>query len=109
VATLSSQSDSVLSLYRTLISLRNSNAALNTGQIEEVASKSNILRYQRSDGEQRFAILLNLSESHGEAPIAVGHVLASTHMDRSGEAVESSLSLRPYEGLVVKLAASAKQ
>ena len=35
VATLSGQSDSVLSLYRTLIGLRNSNAALNTGRVEK--------------------------------------------------------------------------
>ena len=50
VATLSGQSDSVLSLYRTLIGLRNANAALNTGRVEDVASNGKILRYERVDG-----------------------------------------------------------
>jgi len=102
VATLSAQSDSVLSLYRALISLRNSNAALNSGNVEGVASNGHVLRYERVDEEQRFAILLNLSESSEEAPIPAGRILASTHMDRSGDAVESSLSLRPFEGVIVK-------
>ena len=85
VATLSGQSESVLSLYRALISLRNSNAALNAGAIEHVASDGRILRYERVDGEQRFAILLNLNEGKEEASVA-GQIVVSTYMDR-GEAV----------------------
>jgi glycosidase len=49
VATLSGQSDSVLSLYRTLIGLRNGNAALNSGRVEGVASNGHVLRYERVD------------------------------------------------------------
>ena len=104
VATLSGESDSMLSLYRTLIGLRNSNGALNSGRVEGVASTGHVLRYERVDEEQRFAILLNLSESKEEVPTAAGHILASTHMDRSGDAVETTLSLRPFEGAIVKLA-----
>ena len=66
VATLSSQSDSMLSLYRTLIGLRNANPALHIGRVESVASNGKVLRYERVDGEQRFAIVLNLSESAEE-------------------------------------------
>jgi alpha-glucosidase len=104
VATLSGQSDSMLSLYRTLIGLRNSNAALNSGQVEGVISTGRVLRYERVDEAQRFVILLNLSESKEEAPISTGHILASTHMDRSGDAVETTFSLRPFEGVIVRLA-----
>jgi alpha-glucosidase len=104
VATLTVQSDSMLSLYRTLIGLRNSNATLNSGHVEGVASTGHILRYERVDEKQRFAILLNLSESTEEASIAAGHILVSTHMDRSGNAVEDNLSLRSFEGIIVKLA-----
>jgi alpha-glucosidase len=103
VATLATQSDSVLSLYRTLIGLRNANAALNIGRVEGVASNGKVLRYERVDGEQRFAILLNLSENIEDAATTTGDILASTHMDRSGEVVASSLSLRPFEGVIVKL------
>jgi alpha-glucosidase len=103
VAALSSQTDSVLSLYRALIRLRNENAALHTGRVELVASDGHILRYERFENEQRFSILLNLSESTEEAASAAGQILLSTHMDRSREAVGASISLRPFEGVIVKL------
>src|ERR1700744_3722315 len=97
VATLSNQSDSILSLYRTLIGLRNSNAALNSGRVEGVASSGQILRYERVDDGQRFVILLNFNESQVEAPIGSGTIVVSTHMDRSGDAVASRISLRGSE------------
>jgi alpha-glucosidase len=102
VATLSGQSDSVLSLYRTLIGLRNGTAALNSGRVEGVASDGHTLRYERVDDGQRFAVLLNFNQTYEEAPIAAGQIIASTHMDRSGD-VESRVSLRPFEGVVIKL------
>jgi alpha-glucosidase len=104
VATLSSQSDSVLSLYRTLIGLRNANSALNVGRVEGVASDGKVLRYERVDGEQRFSIMLNLSEGTEEASVGAGHIVASTHMDQSGVAVQDSISLRAFEGVLIKLA-----
>jgi alpha-glucosidase len=103
VATLSGQSDSVLSLYRTLIRLRNGTAALNSGRVEGVESSGHILRYDRVDDGQRFTILLNFNQSHDAAAIAAGHIIVSTHMDRSGDAVESRVSLRPFEGAVIQL------
>lgn len=103
VAALSGQSDSVLSLYRTLIGLRNSHTALNTGRVEKVSSDGKVLCYDRVDEKERLAILLNLSEGKEEAATAAGHVLVSTHMDRSGEAVTSRLSLRAFEGVIVEL------
>src|SRR5580704_8062163 len=103
VTTLSSQSDSMLSLYRTVIGLRNANPALHIGRVEGVASDGKILRYERVDGDQRFAIMLNLSEDTEGAVSAAGHIVASTHMDRDGEVVQSSLSLRPFEGVIVEL------
>jgi alpha-glucosidase len=103
VAALSGQSESILSLYRKLIDLRRSNAALNTGGVENVASDGNVLRYERFDGKQRFAVLLNLGEGKEKAAIAPGEILCSTHMDRSGEV--AAVSLRPFEGVVVRVTA----
>ena len=103
VTTLSGQSDSVLSLYRALIGLRSSNAALNTGRVEKVSSDGKILSYDRFDEKERFAIAFNLSDGQEEAATAAGHILVSTHMDRSGEAVGSSVSLRAFEGVIVEL------
>jgi alpha-glucosidase len=109
VATLSRQSDSVLSLYRTLIGLRNANPALNVGRVEGVASIGTVLRYERVDGDQRFAVMLNLSEGTEEVETDAGHIVASTHMDRSEEAVGPSISLRPFEGVIVKLVDSTRE
>ena len=104
VATLSGQSESVLSLYRTLIGLRNGTAALNSGRVEGVAGNGHVLRYERVDDGQRLAILLNLGESTEEASIGGGYIVGSTHLDRAGGAVETTLSLRSFEGVIVKLA-----
>jgi alpha-glucosidase len=93
----------VLSLYRRLIRLRNGNAALNSGGVEGVSSKGNVLGYERVDGEQRFSVLLNFNDRREEAPIGGGRIVASTHMDRSGEVVEGNVSLRAFEGVVVKV------
>jgi hypothetical protein len=75
---------------------------LNSGRVAGVASDGGILRYERVDDGQRFAILLNFNQSQEEAPIGGGHIVVSTHMDRSGDAVESRVSLRPFEGVVVR-------
>jgi alpha-glucosidase len=103
VATLSRQSDSVLSLYRRLIGLRDANPALNVGRVEGVASNGKVLRYERVDGDQRLAIMLNLSEGTEEVGVDAGHIVVSTHMDRAGEPVVSSVSLRPFEGVIVSV------
>ena len=34
--------------------------------------------------------------------IAAGQIVASTHMDRAGDAVESRVSLRAFEGVVIR-------
>jgi hypothetical protein len=47
--------------------------------------------------------MLNLSEGMEEAGVDAGHIVASTHMDRSGEMAGAGISLRPFEGAIVKL------
>jgi alpha-glucosidase len=104
VATLSKQSDSVLSLYRALIGLRNANSALNVGRVEGVASDGKVLRYQRVDRDQRFSIMLNFTEDTEEAAVDAGYIVASTHMDRLVNPVQESISLRAFEGVLIKVA-----
>ena len=108
VAALSQAKDSTLSLYRELIRLRNANAALHSGGVRAVRANGDLLYYERipvSDQteEQRFAVLLNFGQSEQTAPLGGGEILASTQMDRAGEAVGSSVLLRPLEGLLIKL------
>jgi len=75
---------------------------LNSGRVEGVASDGKVLRYERVDREQRFSIRLNLSDGVEEAGVDAGHIVASTHMDRSGEAVQRSVLLRAFEGVIVR-------
>ncbi|HTZ57273.1 MAG TPA: alpha-amylase family glycosyl hydrolase [Acidobacteriaceae bacterium] len=102
VAVLSRERDSLLSLYRELIRLRTFQAALHGGSVREVASNGPVLRYERVEGTERFAVLLNLSAAKEEAAVAAGRIAISTHMDRE-EAVEGRVLLRPFEGVVVDL------
>jgi alpha-glucosidase len=103
VAVLSGERASVLSLYRRLIGLRNGNAALHCGGVEGVASKGNVLGYERVAGEQRFSVLLNFNEGGAEGMVGDGEIVVSTHLDRSGEAVKGNVSLRGFEGVVVRV------
>ena len=103
LANLSGQPDSILSLYRTLIRLRRGNEALISGRLEGVAANGPVLRYERRNDEQHFAILLNLGHAEEKETLRHGRVVASTYLDRKGEAIDGTVSLRPSEGLVVDL------
>ena len=103
VTALSQQPDSMLSLYRALLTLRNAHVALNSGCMKDIESRGQTLSYQRTSPSERFAILLNFHDRAEEVATVAGEIVVSTHMDRAGEAVSSSVSLRPHEGVIVKL------
>lgn len=98
---------SILSLYRALIRLRHAEQALSAGRYTPVAMTGDLVAYIRSHGERRFLVALNL----GADPHAVSYadagpharVVLSTHLDRAGERVAETLSLRGDEGVVVAL------
>jgi alpha-glucosidase len=95
VVDLSWQRDSILTLYRTLIHLRRSNEALISGRLEGVVANGNILRYERRDDVQHFAILLNLGHEQEEISLERGRVVVSTYLDREDDLFERNVSLRP--------------
>jgi alpha-glucosidase len=103
VANLLGQRGSILSLYRELIRLRRANEALISGRLEGVSANGRVLRYERRNEHQHFAILLNLGQAHEEASFAHGHIIVSTHLDRDDEVIEGKVFLRPSEGLLVNL------
>jgi alpha-glucosidase len=103
VENLSGQRDSILSLYRTLIRLRRANEALISGRLEGVVANGPVLRYDRRNDEQHFAIILNLGHAQEEAPLTHGHVVTSTFLDRDGERIDRKVYLRPSEGLIVNV------
>jgi alpha-glucosidase len=104
VAALSGESQSILTLYRRLIALRRSRAALLTGQMQGIGAEESVLRYERVHGEERLLVLLNMAHDAAEVKAPAGRVLLSTSLDREDELVGGMVALRSAEGLVIELA-----
>jgi alpha-glucosidase len=102
---------SSLTLYRRLLTLRRTHAALSVGAYEPLAATGNVLAYWRRAPEERVLIALNL----GAVPCLLtvelrgmkGRILLSTHLDRVDEVIVQELSLRANEGVIVALATHA--
>jgi len=101
VVALEKDPASILHLYRSLIDLRRRHPTLVTGRLESLAVENSVLRYQRTSGEQRFAIRLNLGADPVMASVEQGTVLISTQREKTGQMVEGLVELRGAEGLVV--------
>ena len=98
---------SVLSLYRRLIALRQEEKALAIGSYQGVEAEGDLLGYLRVYEQQRFLIVLNLGSDAQELLIEAlgeGTVTMSTHLNREREAVSGRIGLRENEGVVIKLA-----
>ena len=62
--------------------------------------------YQRATEKERLLVALNFSgeeQTFSLADFGVASCLLSTHLDRDGEIGMKDISLRPYEGLVIRL------
>ena len=103
VAALNTSAGSILNLYRELIELRRNSSALVHGAIDAVEAEGNILKYERCQGNKRLAIALNFSHDSAQVSHSPGQLLVSTHLDRIGEEVAQSVSLRPNEGIIVQV------
>jgi alpha-glucosidase len=101
VATLRGDPKSILSLYRALIELRRKHKALSVGAFRLLASSECTLVYERSLGEERFVVALNLSASDQPLPqeFTQQKVRLSTFLDRQGEAIGT---LRGNEGVIIE-------
>jgi alpha-glucosidase len=107
VAVMQAAPTSILNLYRELLALRKNSAALQVGSYTplEILPKQCFV-YQRVADSERVLVALNFTaetqtfslDDHGKATC-----LLSTHLDRKGEIALKDISLRPNEGLVIKL------
>ncbi|MGF6851959.1 alpha-amylase family glycosyl hydrolase [Paraburkholderia sp. CI3] len=98
---------SMLSLYRRLLSLRRSNAALVRGTIENVVADGDVLTYERRYGNQRLFIALNMGVEDATVQSRPGMVLLSTVSTRIGETfVEGANWLAASEAVIVILTRS---
>jgi alpha-glucosidase len=102
VESLRKDPNSILSLYRRLLSIRREYSALNSGSFRLVSVQSNVLVYERTVEGERILVCLNFGDT--EQPISSQElkgsaVLACTHDDRTR--LDSDLVLRPNEGLTI--------
>jgi len=84
---------SLLTLYKALLRLRRESRALNVGQFRLLAVDDAVMVYERSDGDERYVIALNFTDTERKLPVpspgalvlstVIGHSLA---LLRAGEA-----------------------
>jgi alpha-glucosidase len=98
---------SILNLYRALFALRKSSQALQVGSYNTVNTPcEDCFAYQRQTEKERYLVTLNFSSAERTLSLADGskaRCILSTHLDRNGEVGLGHISLRPYEGLILKL------
>jgi alpha-glucosidase len=99
---------SMLTFYQRLLTLRRATPALSIGAYTPLADTADaVLAYVRTAGEQTCLVALNFGTR--PQPIALdaltrpGQVVLSTHLDRAGESVAATLTLRGDEGVIVML------
>jgi alpha-glucosidase len=105
VAAMRDDKTSILVLVRSLLHSRREHAALSQGEWRLLSAGSDVLAYERRDGDDRICVVLNFSADPQawSAPTATkARIAISTHGDRCGEAVGSSLNLRANEGLLIE-------
>ena len=98
---------SILILYRRLIELRRAEPALSIGEFAPLPLDDELMAYIRKTDERRLLVVLNLGAQPKWFSISDlqcrGSLLLSTHLDRSREALQDKLALRPDEGAIIEL------
>lgn len=106
VEALSDDPRSILILHRELIKLRNEREALRCGSLRLHGCEGDLLVFERSAGQERFLICLNLGEDTQRidlpGPFARCRVLLSTAMGRQGQSFELTFALSPDEGVILE-------
>jgi glycosidase len=108
VATQAAQPESMLALYRSLLTLRRTYGALSLGGISGIHGEDDVLRYERHDESERLVIALNLSDGERRVVlpehIGMPRLLLSTVADwRTGGEPEDgrTILLAPNEGVIL--------
>ncbi|MGC2251716.1 MAG: alpha-amylase family glycosyl hydrolase [Acidobacteriaceae bacterium] len=101
VAVEQTDSSSILTLYRELITLRKNHPTLVSGKLSELHVENNILRFRRS-GPEEIEVILNLSREETSVHTPSGRLLLGTRVDREAKTGGSS-ALHPGEGVVFLL------
>lgn len=97
---------SILAMYRRLIELRRSHAALSIGSFQLMREADDLFAYQRAHGDERFLVFLNLADHERTEDLKdllhTGKIALSTTTEREGEQVRDQVVLGPNEGLLIQ-------
>jgi alpha-glucosidase len=99
----SSNPDSVLALYRRLLSVRRASTAFRRGAYREVAVTDQALVFARESEDEAFVVAVNFTSQPVEVSVPQGTVLIATTIRREGEQIGGRLALRPNEAIVVRV------
>jgi alpha-glucosidase len=96
---------SMFSLYRNLLALRRSEAALSVGAYVPVAATDGVLAYERRHGGRRLLVALNFTRELQVLDTVPGDriLLLTTYLDHAQPAGTGPIGLRAHEGTVVAL------
>ena len=94
---------SLLSLYRRLLALRRSSAALSLGDYVEVSAEDGVLVYERRASDERLLIALNLTGAARTLRLAPGAALILSTSPVAPAAADGGLRLGPNEGAILAL------
>ncbi|MCK4977793.1 MAG: DUF3459 domain-containing protein [Anaerolineales bacterium] len=98
---------SILSLYHALLALRKDSPALQYGSYTPIdILTEDCFIYRRETDSERFIIALNFTDAEKTFSLAdagQGSIALSTYLDRKGEMSLKDISLRPHEGLIIKI------
>jgi len=105
VASLTRDPRSILNLYRKLLAVRRSSAALQAGTLELVASPTGTIAYRRAEGGDQFLVAANFSDSQVTIPMAgEWNIAIETTMHREDVVWDGSLGA--CDGVLLKRAVS---
>jgi alpha-glucosidase len=99
VAAETGQAGSMLALYRALLKLRRAHAALAVGAVQLLAAHGQVLAYERTKGDDRIVIGLNLSDQIQDFDLPHGRLLLATGGDYAPG------RLAPNQGVMLEVAA----
>ncbi|MGB8899580.1 MAG: hypothetical protein WCC90_10335 [Methylocella sp.] len=105
VAAMSIDETSLLFLVRSLLHYRSQHTSLSHGEWRLLSRNSSILAYQRHHGDNRIIVVLNYTADQQAWFVNTAtkvRIAISTHGDRRGEPVLSTLRLRANEGLLLE-------
>ena len=103
VEALEKDAGQMLRFYQRLIAMRREHGVLVSGTLSDVSAEGAVLRYSRSDGNERVQVVLNMSHYAVRPKVASGVVLMGTHLERIGERVAEMTELAAAEGIVIAI------